>query len=150
MVNGTDNPVGADDPVRPCLLSIMKKATIVANGCRIPRRGRRLPQGHLFRQPLVPRGPSLAPGGPRPRPQAYRRPQANIAREAHIANPRSGLISLKKALAEASAFFMAMGYEKDGFAVLVNGCKLLKFQVRLPPLAAVILSLRDSYIVPSG
>ena len=27
-------------------------------------RGRRLPQGYWFRQPLVPRGPSLAPGGP--------------------------------------------------------------------------------------
>ena len=28
------------------------------------RRARRLPQGHWFRQPLVPRGPSLAPGAP--------------------------------------------------------------------------------------
>ena len=49
-----------------------------------------------------------------------------------------------------SGFLLSIGYEKDGLTVLPSGFVLTSFQVLLPPLAAVILSLRDSYIAPGA
>ena len=67
-------------------------------------RGQNKPmRGHAFAK--YKHGIRYAAAAPtRPRPQAYHSPQANITREAYITNPRSGFISLQKALAFASAF----------------------------------------------
>ena len=52
-------------------------------------------------------------GEPLSRPQAYRSPQANFARGAYIANPRSGFISRKKkrTAAQSFSFLGVTGFE---------------------------------------